>query len=200
MLSLRCRNPEKNVLVISRPSDDRLTGRASKTRQGCSLGSLHPPGTAQAPPGPFLPPGGGKQHPQNTLQAYSLSLLPLNALFRDEMHPRLTGSTTCWWGRSPDGQSLGPLRGTFTGASGPQSLQDTGLQPGKGKQSLPLLGGLVLGISYRKQAGHHAFLSHLSPFQKLLCLAPSTPGEAQLSRIKLVLYSPTACPTHPHSP
>lgn len=39
VLSLRCRNPEKNVLVISRPSDDRWTGRASKTRQGCSLRS-----------------------------------------------------------------------------------------------------------------------------------------------------------------
>lgn len=42
-----------------------------------------------------------------------------------------------------------------------QSLQNTRLQPGKRKQSLPLLGGLILGISSGKRAGHDACRPHV---------------------------------------
>lgn len=49
------------------------------------------------------------------------------------MHSRLTGSTTCWWGRSPRWTEPGPPWGTFTGGlqALPQRLQNTRLQPEK---------------------------------------------------------------------
>lgn len=106
------------------------------------------------------------------MQTHFLSLLPVNAIFQHKLRSRLTGSTTCWRGGSPE---LWGLLRHFAGASAakpaPGPSQAT-------KLTVRLPGDLILHLPYRRWMRQDQDVFPL-PSLFLGCSGSGTPGETQ---------------------